>query len=688
MTEQVLRAYEHQDDWVNRLVMGDSLVVLNSLLHYENMGGKVQMIYMDPPYGVKFGSNFQPFVRKREVGHGVDEEMTREPEMVQAYRDTWELGLHSYLAYLRDRLVLCRELLSSSGSVFVQIGEENLHHVRELMDEVLGNENYVSTISVKKTATPRSLLDSSVFYVIWYAKDAEHVKYNPLFVPKPCDEWARDTPGGSWGVEINGKRRPLTPEEKNNTNLLPAGAKVYCLSKLTSAGAGANDWAFEIDGKQFKAGPNAHWKTTQEGMQTLIKAGRIEMRDRPWFVRFHSDYVVQRLTNIWEDTAGKAAETVYVVQTQPDVVQRCILMTTDPGDLVIDPTCGSGTTALAAELWGRRWITCDVSRVPLALARQRLLTATYPFHELKQPDSGPAGGFVYKRKKNSKGEDVGGIIPHITLGSIANNEPEEEVVIVDRPETQSGVMRVTGPFTFEATIPTALDPVSDQDKPSADDVSAYGSYVDRMIEVLKKSPVLQLPGKKSVTFKTIRVPAKTLSLSAEATVVNGKERPCALVFGPENGAVSERMVHEAAREAAAKKYEHLYVIAFAIQPNARELVEHCDEVMGIPATYVQATPDLLMGDLLKNMRSSQIFSVCGLPEISVKKAKGSEVTVKLLGLDVFDPVSMETHHRSGGDVPAWFLDSDYNGLSFHVTQAFFPRTQAWDNLKKALKADF
>jgi adenine-specific DNA-methyltransferase len=370
-------------------------------------------------------------------------------------------------------------------------------------------------------------------------------------------------------------------------------------------------------------------------------------------------------------------------------------MTTDPGDLVLDPTCGSGTTAYVAEQWGRRWITIDMSRVPLALARQRLLTATFPWYELKDPARGPAGGFVYRRKQNKKSEEVGGIVPHITLKSIANNESPAEEVLVDRPEVENGITRVSGPFCFEATIPTPVDWEGDGAEDSGTvSAEAHGSFVDRMLEVLRKSPVLRLEGNKTVTFKNIRLPAKTLSLSAEALVANGQEKPVAFVFGPENGAVSEKLVYEAAREAHAKSYTHLYVIGFAIQPNARVLIEKCAEVMGVPATYVQATPDIMMGDLLKNMRSSQIFSVCGQPEISVRREKGSAkggeavYQVELLGLDVFDPVTMEVTHRNGNDVPAWFLDTDYNDLCFHVCQAFFPRTSAWDNLKKALKGEY
>ena len=370
-------------------------------------------------------------------------------------------------------------------------------------------------------------------------------------------------------------------------------------------------------------------------------------------------------------------------------------MTTDPGDLVFDPTCGSGTTAYVAEQWGRRWITCDVSRVPLALARQRLLIATYDYYNLRDEAMGPADGFVYRRKQNKKGAEIGGIVPHITLKSIANDEPPAEEVLVDRPEKINSITRVTGPFVFEATIPTPMNWDEPTDQGGDAIGETQGRFEDRMVEVLRKVKTLHLPGNRKVVFKSVRVPAKTLSLSAEAVLdaeesaANGLAgRPVAFVFGPENGAVSERLVFEAAREAYAKSYARLFVVGFGIEPNARLLVDKCAEAVGIAATYVEATRDLTMGDLLKNLRSSQVFSVCGLPDVKISKEKDGKCQVELLGLDVFDPITMRPESRPGDDVPAWFLDTDYNGRVFHVCQAFFPRTGAWQSLKKAMKSDY
>ena len=715
LPEQLMKAYEHPNGWQNRMVLGDSLVVMNSLLHFENLGGQVQMIYIDPPYGVKFGSNFQPFVRKRDVAHNDDEGFTREPEMVKAYRDTWELGLHSYLTYLRDRLLLARDLLTQSGSVFVQISEENCHHVRELLDEVFGADNFCSQIAFRKTTgAGSSLLDSTYDLLLWFARDINRVKYRAQYLQRTVqdDENLRF-------VELHdGTRRKMSAIEASGVVELPEGSRAFRPNPITNQrpAQGTDLREYQFEGKTYKPGAGT-FRTDRAGLDRLAKQRRLMgVGNTLTFLRYLDDFPYKPTNNIWDDTrqSGFGADKLYVVQTASNVVQRCMLMTTDPGDLVLDPTCGSGTTAVVAESWGRRWITIDTSRVPLALARQRLLTSTYTFHALKEAARGPAGGFVYKEKKNRKGEHVGGIVPHITLGSIANGEPPKYEVLVDRPEPLPGITRVCGPFVFEATIPTASN--FDGETPPADPQrDAAQDFITRMVEVLRSSPVLHLAGGKTVQLSGIRRPAKTLYLSAEAMVdtasgmdaaladadqANGalalkQGEPVALLFGPEDGPIAEVTVLNAWQEATAKGFTHLYVIGFAIEPKARQSIGEYS-AMGMPTTYVQATPDILMGDLLKNMRSSQIFSVCGQPDVRLgavpapEGASNNEIhyQVKLQGLDVFDPVTMDLDTRSGLDVPAWFLDTDYNGMVFRVAQAFFPRTQAWDNLKRALKTDF
>jgi len=695
-----LDAYEHTGPWTNRMILGDSLQVMNSLLEYEGLGGQVQMIYIDPPYGVKFGSNFQPFVRKRDVKHGKDEEMIREPEMVKAYRDTWELGLHSYLSYLRDRLLLARELLTESGSVFVQISDENVHHVRAIMDEVFGANNCISQITFSKTSgASTGLIASTCDYLLWYSKQKEKVKYNALYAPKNLT----GTGGTAYNrVELpDGTRRSLKATEKSDLSVLPEGSRVYRIDNLTSQRpAGGSDLReYQFQGRTFTPGKGT-FKTDFKGLNELEKKGRLEATSGGlYYIRYFNDFPCLTLTNLWDDTgiAGFTADKLYVVQTSVKVIQRCIHMTTDPGDLVLDPTCGSGTTAYVAEQWGRRWITCDTSRVPLALARQRLLTATFPWYELKEPQRGPAGGFVYQRKQNRKGEEVGGLVPRITLKSIANNEEPEMVTLVDRPEENRKTTRVCGPFTVEATIQAATVLDEQAAAASTETPASYQNpraYLDRMIEVLRRAHTLRLPGNQALELESVRPVADCEWLHAEAETEgngNGGQR-VAVAFGPEDGAIHSQFVYEAAREAHFLKYDQLYLFGFAIQAKARELVEDRAKLR-IPVTYVSVTPDVVMADLLKTSHTDQIFSVTGLPDVTLKPAGQRDdgqslYQAEVLGLDIFNPADLETRSIDAENLPCWMLDTDYNGMVFCASQVFFPRTGAWDNLKKSLKAEF
>lgn len=708
-----LDAYEHKGPWQNRMILGDSLQVMNSMLEFEGLGGQVQMVYIDPPYGVKFGSNFQPFVRKREVKHGADAEMTREPEMVKAYRDTWELGLHSYLTYLRDRLMLARELLSTSGSVFIQISDDNVHHVQELCDEIFGKENACALITFTKTTSQSSkLLPAVCDYLIWYAKDKEHVKFRQPYRGK----YLGDEGTGEYTQLLlkDGSRRAMTVEEKINPKLIPEGARAFRLDTLVSQGANSSSTVdFTFQGKNYHPGANMHWKTSVDGLEKLSSTGRLSAREYGatlCYVRYVDDFSAMAIGNVWTDMASGDNQTLkklYVVQTLPKVIQRCMLMCTDPGDLVFDPTCGSGTTAYVAEQWGRRWITCDTSRVPLALARQRLLTATFPYYDLKDQKLGPSGGFVYKRKQNRKGEEVGGLVPHITLKSIANDEQPAMEVLVDRPEERKDVVRVAGPFVVEATIAPAqtIDeavPAFEGDAPPMvqEAMATYGdaaTHIERMTQVLRQSKTLRLPGNRELVLEQIRRNGDGDILHAEAADADGKR--IAIVFGPEAGAVSADMVFEAAREAHFLRYDHLYFFAFAIQAKARELIEERNKdgnpKLRIHSSYVSVTPDVAMSDLLKTTRASEIFSVTGLPDARIKKLKDKSSTgeplyqVEVLGLDIFNPANMEQESVEGENLPCWMLDTDYDPSgSFYATQVFFPKTSAWDNLQKSLKATF
>lgn len=402
--------YKHERDWANRMIAGDSLLVMNSLLQKEGMSEQVQMIYIDPPYGIKYGSNFQPFVNKREVKDRDDQDLTQEPEMIKAFRDTWELGIHSYLTYLRDRLLLARELLARSGSVFVQISDENLHHVRELMDEVMGSENFVSVITFTKTSSATSGRLAAVSdYIVWYARDLPQMKYNQLYLDK---EIGGKGATGYTSVQLPSGERVRGENAKKNANK----GNWLTFDNLTSQRPPGN-FPVELNGV-ISTPRTGYWKTGQEGMPRLIKANRIALIGNTLrYVRFLSDFPVYPINNLWSDTgvAGFAADKSYVVETSTKVIERCLLMVTDPGDLVLDPTCGSGTSAFVAEKWGRRWITCDTSRVAITLAKQRLMTASFDYYELKYPQEGLKGGFVYK------------IAAHIGLKAIAHNPEIDDI---------------------------------------------------------------------------------------------------------------------------------------------------------------------------------------------------------------------------------------------------------------------
>ena len=432
--EEMIDFYRHGANWSNRMILGDSLYVMTSLAEKEGLKGQVQMIYIDPPYGIKFGSNWQVSTRKRDVKDGKAGDVTREPEQIRAFRDTWKLGIHSYLAYLRDRLVVARELLTETGSVFVQIGDENVHLVRCLMEEVFGAENFVSQITFRKKLMPlgAKTLENMADYIIWYAKEKSSMKYRQLYIETVTDPSARWT-----GLELqDGNRRILNSNERKTLAAVPSGAKIFAtVPQIAPSFSEKSVFPFDFEGKTYFPPKGGCWVTTLDKMIRLAHVGRLIVEaDNPRYIMFHEDFPYTKITNPWHDTPPAQGKT-YVVQTNEKVIQRCLLMTTDPGDLVLDPTCGSGTTAYAAEQWGRRWITIDTSRVALALARTRLMAAKYPYYYLADSPEGIKKeaeitgkmppeyktqndikkGFVYKR------------VSHITLKAIANN-PEIDTI--------------------------------------------------------------------------------------------------------------------------------------------------------------------------------------------------------------------------------------------------------------------
>ena len=760
---EAVQFYQHDVDWSNRLILGDGLTVMSSLAHREDLAGKVQMIYIDPPYGINFRSNFQPTVFQRDV-KDKESDLTREPEQIKAYRDTWTLGVHSYLAYLRDRLIVARELLTDSGSIFVQIGDENVHRVRSLMDEVFGNEGFVSSITAKMSgSTPSKQIANVTDHLLWYAKSIDVLKFRRLFQEKNLGVYNRTDENGD----------------------------AYSFGDLQSRGETRTDQKFLFQGKEYVPRSGYHWSTNVQGLHNLSKVGRIELvGNNLRYKRYAKDFPVTELTNIWGDIAG-AAGNIYVVQTSSKIIERCLLMTTDPGDLVLDPTCGSGTTAYAAESWGRRWITIDTSRVAVALARQRLLTASFNYYKLQDESAGVAAGFINKT------------VPHITLKSIAQNtaldpifakyEPmlrgklealnraletvtpairtalraklaekgrregvkavtdadrrrwelpenawkEWEVPfdadpdwhpelsealtdyreawrakmdevneciaaaadseeLVDRPEAERRILRVSGPFSVEAVQPAEESlhddsPIGGEPDEELDTFESEGNgsdaanaeaYLDSMIRLLRNDGV-RFPDNRTMEFARLD-PIEADVLHAEgAWKDDAEDRLIAVVFGPQHGPVTAMQVEECLPIASRRGYNDLVFAGFGFDGAAQAAIGD-DPNPRVRIHMAHINPDVAMGGLLKETPTSQLFTVFGEPRTKLDTTEDDEYIVVMEGVDVYNPVDNMVTSEGGDRVAAWFIDSDYDGRTFCITQAFFPDKKAWSKIARAL----
>jgi adenine-specific DNA-methyltransferase len=726
--EQLVEFYEHENNWSNRLVLGDALLVMNSLAEKENLRGKVQMIYIDPPYGIRFGSNWQVSTRKRDVADGKDVDVTRQPEQIKAFRDTWELGIHSYLAYLRDRLTVARELLTESGSCFVQIGDENVHRVRALMDEVFGEENFVSLITFTTTTTTTGeFLPGTASYIIWYGKDVSQLKFRQLYAEKVVG-----AAGATKYDQADEEGRP------------------YSLDNLTSPRVRAGRTGYypiTIEGREYLP-LTGEWKTNQEGMARLQLAGRIKpARNAVRYVRYLDDFPAYPINNVWLDIGGiqsRADPKIYVVQTSTSIIQRCMLMTTDPGDLVVDPTCGSGTTAYVAEQWGRRWITIDTSRVALALARTRLMCARFPYYLLSDSKEGAAKeaelsgqpasttngyhgdirkGFVYKR------------VPHITLKAIAQN-PEitegmsraeidaaierhaESELLVDQPHDDRKKVRVTGRFTVESLSPHR---VLDENRPPPSDTEAAAgldadspTFEQTILDNLRKAGVHNTFKGEDISFDRLDSFAGTwIQAEGEFTDADGETRRVAVALGPEHGTVGPDHIREAAKEGMrGTGFDLLVMCGFAFDPltgeTAKELAP-AGEGFAVAAEerrlgklrvlLVRMNPDLAMGgDLLKKTGAGNLFMVFGEPDIEITHMiidpagpglpAGPHLQVDIRGVDVYDPTTGQVRSASTDDIACWFIDTNYNGESFFVRHAYFTGdNDPYAQLRRALRAD-
>ncbi|MCP5540175.1 MAG: site-specific DNA-methyltransferase [Akkermansiaceae bacterium] len=678
--DKVSDYYTHSDGWTNRLIQGDSHLVMTSLLEREGMAGQVQCIYIDPPYGIKYGSNWQMRLNNRTVTDGKDEDISGEPEQIKAFRDTWELGIHSYLGYLRDRLLVARALLHESGSCFVQISDENVHLVRCLMDEVFGSECFYAEFLVKKKGSQKAeYIEAVNDYVIWYGrspKDSKLTKFKALFERVALDSETlteykyAELPDGTMFDVANAK----SPDgDVFDYRLSPRRlfldfpkVRIFRANPLTSGGVRKNQsLPFVFHGQTFNPGSGNCWKTTVQtddgskpGMTVLAEQKRLIAGDKQLrFKSYHDDFGYQRASNWW-DGLGGASNPVYVVQTNVEIVKRCVLMTTDPGDLILDPTCGSGTTAYVAEQWGRRWITIDTSRIALNIAKTRLMTANFPYYELYDQDHCDLRlGFQYKK------------VPHITLGSIANNEPPAEETLYDQPKVDRKRLRVAGPFTVETL--QSYEPVSPEELArQRESDSELANFEDLIFEHLRSAGVKTGDKRENAVFTRIdRLSHASLHAEGWYPAAEG-EKKAYLHIGPKFGTVSKQAVTEAIKACRDRRdADWLLILGFAFESG---LLETTKNFGSFQVSLVRMHDDLMQQGLLKKDKKAASFVTIGEPDIRLHRdEKAGTATVEIAGLDIYDPIQDVVNSRDVHDINYWMLDDDYDGSNFVVRQVFF-----------------
>ena len=715
--EERVEFYQHPMHWTNRMILGDSLTVMTSLAEKEGLKGQVQMIYVDPPYGIKFGSNWQVSTRKRDVKDGKVEDATRQPEQIRAFRDTWELGIHSYLSYLRDRFTVARDLLTESGSIFVQIGDENLHLVRSVLDEVFGADNFVSPGHLQEDRERHRGVPRAVSGLRALVREVDGVRQVPTALP--ARQVARREPTVRSGHRWH--RRRMTADEIARADAGdPAGSGRFCYRSRARhrapEGRGRSVVVpVAIGGREYRPA-GGRWKTNASGHGANLISSRIASCRSATRSTTSVTSMTFRLsvTNLWETRhSGFGEEKVYVVQTGTKVIERCMLMATDPGDLVLDPTCGSGTTAYVAEQWGRRWITVDTSRVALALARTRLMSARYPYYLMADTPEGqrkeaelsgqPAfvgtqgdirKGFVYER------------VPHVTLKSIAQNPDiregmtREEIdraiarhaeteLLYDRPYEDKKVVRVAGPFTVESLSPHRVVADGPEDHASEPDVPVEesGRFVTMILDNLRKAGVQNTVKGERLEFTTLDpFPGRWLHAKGEY-LENEQPKRVAVAIGPEFGTVGPELVREAAKEAVGY-FDLLVICGFAFDAMTEEERVKTSRLGSLTILQARMNPDLLMGDALKKTGAGNLFTVFGQPDIDVRTAADGRLQVEIRGVDIFDPNTGQIRSSGPDDIACWFIDTDYNGEAFFVRHAYFlGGDQPYDKLARALKAE-
>lgn len=622
--ERLAGYYKHSDNWQNRLIQGDSLLVMNSLLNREGMKGQVQCIYFDPPYGIKYASNWQMKLNSRDVKDN-DSNISGEPEMIKAFRDTWEAGIHSYLSYLRDRLILARELLSESGSVFIQISDDNVHLVRNLLDEVFGSENFAYQIGFRTAMTkPTTGLNNIFDYILWYAKNKEEMKYRPLYLPK----------------------KNYDPEEIVGTQQIEA-------STLQTK------YEFSYKGKTYN--PKNGWRVGETGLKRLAEQNRLHASGTLRFIRYAKDFPYLQYDNIWNSQLSEQNKS-YVVQTNTTVIQRCMLMCTDPGDLVLDPTCGSGTTAYVAEQWGRRWITIDTSRIALNIAKKRLTTALFPYYKTYDENENPniRRGFIYKK------------VEHITLKSIANNLPADEETLYDQPEEDKKRIRVSGPFTVETL--QSLDvssPDSLNDKQN--DYDEYAAFTERIFNNLKANGIRNgVKQQQAVMHSMEHLDEPYLNAKGYYKQEDGTEHCVFFMIGPKFGTVSKHAVNEAilAFRKHLDESKWLVILGFSFEDSI-ESGEKDYNFGTFQVSKVRMSDDLLQDGLLKKDKKAGSFIIIGEPDISLVNDGDGKCHVEINGMDMYDPIQDEVKARNVNDIAYWEMDDNYTGGLFKVRSIHF-----------------
>lgn len=680
--------YRHTGNWQNRLIHGESARVMASLAQREGLAGQVQMIFFDPPYGIGFKSNFQVAVRKRETKEN-RKGLPADPKMIRAFRDTYERGIDSYLDQMLEKLTLARDLLTESGSIFVQIGDENVHRMAVLLDEVFGHENRVATIPYSTTSgSSAKTLPSVADFLLWYAKDRSQVKYRQLYEHLTRAEKIDYMSSYVMVEETDGSTRKLTHEERADPDSLPKGTRLYRRQRLTSQGTSTTGRSepYVWNGVRYPCPDTEHWRVAMKGLDRLSELGRLDSAG-PGSVlswKWYEDEIPgRRINNIWHRQLSEKDKR-YVVQTAQTVLERCLLMATDPGDLVFDPTCGSGTTPQVAEGWGRRWIACDTSTVAVAVARQRLTTAMYPFWSINSDQKGvdshydPAGGFAYGR------------VPYVSAAHLAYDYPPVYTELVDRPDRTRGVIRVCSPFTVESETPYAYVPLSqggESDDVRSQQATASGAFVERVIDTLLRTGINDTLSASTIDVHEIEPwpgrPGSLVTHKARCSAQGSSEQNAAVMIAAEDVTVTPAMLTAAATEAPRQIHgaQLLIAAAFAFDPATTD-----DTQIGrVRVLRVMMNRDLQIGELDPD-RHSEAFVMLAEPDLKITTDSNGQIQVELRGFDTFNPRTGGLDSGTAQDVACWMIDTDHDGHSFFARRIHFPNAANDRQVKRLKKA--